>query len=33
VDALELPCDVGADRRPLGCGIGYAGSSMAEKDR
>src|ERR1019366_7495670 len=33
VDALELPRDAGADRRSLGCGIGYAGSCMAEKDR
>ena len=32
LDAQELPRDAGADRRPLGCGIGYAESSMAEKD-
>ena len=32
VDALELPRDAGADRRPLGCGIGYAEFCMAEKD-
>src|ERR1039458_1058138 len=32
LDALELPRDAGADRRPLGCGIGYAESWLAEKD-
>src|ERR1035441_3511837 len=32
LDALELPRDACADRRTLGCGIGYAGSFMAEKD-
>jgi putative DNA-invertase from lambdoid prophage Rac len=30
---LELPRDAGADRRPLGCGIRYAETCMAEKDR
>ena len=33
VDALELPRDAGADRRPLGCGVEYAESCLAEKDR
>jgi hypothetical protein len=33
LDALELPRDAGADRRTLGCGIGYAEPCMAEKDR
>src|ERR1039457_1582628 len=33
LDALELSRDAGADRRSLGCGIGYAESCLAEKDR
>jgi hypothetical protein len=33
LDALELPRDTGADRCTPGCGIGYAESCMAEKDR
>ena len=32
VGALELPRDAGADRSPLGCGIRYAESCLAEKD-
>ena len=32
MDALELPCDAGAHRRPAGCGIGYGEFHLAEKD-
>src|SRR5208282_477910 len=32
VDALELSREAGADRRPPGCGIAYAGFCLAEKD-